>query len=112
MKSRRHGSAVSTVSGSTGSGGGTGNFVARVAQNTVVASRIELKRWGCWRNIRSSGITLEETKELISVTNVGIKQDDLNVLDWDLTDRDQGNFDTKMMVFLWFKEGVTPMHGP
>ena len=31
------------------------------------------------------------------------------MFDWDLTDCDQGNIDTKMMVFLWFKEGVTPM---
>ena len=37
-----------------------------------------------------------------------LKQDDLNVFDWDLTDRDQGNLDTKMMAFMWFKE-VTPM---
>ena len=31
------------------------------------------------------------------------------MFDWDLTDRDQGNIDTKMMVFLWFKDGVTRM---
>ena len=38
-----------------------------------------------------------------------LKQDDLNMFDWDMTDRDQGNFDTKMVVFLHFKEEVTPM---
>ena len=39
-----------------------------------------------------------------------LKQDDLNMFDWDMTDRDQGIFDIKMMmVFLWFKEVVTPM---
>ena len=38
-----------------------------------------------------------------------LKQDDPDVFDWDLTDRDQGNFDTKMMVFLWFKEEVASM---
>ena len=38
-----------------------------------------------------------------------VKQDDLGMFDWDLTDRDQGIFDTKMMVFLWFKREVTSM---
>ena len=42
------------------------------------------------------------------MAKVRLKQDDLNVFDWDLTDRDQGNFDTKMMAFVWFKEEVTP----
>ena len=51
MTSRHHRSAASTVSGSTGSGGNIGIFVARVAQNTFVASRIELVGWSCWRNI-------------------------------------------------------------
>ena len=105
---KHHGSAASTVS-STGSGGSTENFAGRLAQKTFMASRIELKGWGCWRNIRGTGITLDEAKELISVTKARIKQDDLNVFDCDLTDRDQGNFDTRMMVFLWFKEVVTPM---
>ena len=36
MKSRHHGSAASTVAGSTGSGGSTGNLAARVVQNTFV----------------------------------------------------------------------------
>ena len=44
--------SVRSVSGSTGSDGSVGNFAARAAQNTFVASRIELKGWGCWRNIR------------------------------------------------------------
>ena len=38
-----------------------------------------------------------------------LKQDDLNMFDWDMTDRNQGIFDTKMVVFLHFKEEVTPM---
>ena len=109
MKNRHHGSAASTVSGSTGSGGSAENFAGRMAQNTFVASRIELKGWGCWRNMRGTGITLDEAKELVSVTKARIKQDDLDVFDWDLTDCGQGNFDTKMMVFLWFKEEVAPM---
>ena len=36
MRSRHHGSAASTVAGSTGSGGSTGNFAARAVQNTFV----------------------------------------------------------------------------
>ena len=40
---------------------------------------------------------------------VRLKQEDLNLFDWELTDRVHGIFDTKMMVFLWFREGVTPM---
>ena len=99
MKSRHQGSAASTVSGSTGSGGSVGNFAARAAQNTFVASRIELKGWSCWRRH-----SMDETKQLIRMAKARLKQDDLNVFDWDLTDRDQGNLDTKMMAFMWFKE--------
>ena len=33
---------------------------------------------------------------------------DLNKVNWEMTDRDQGHFDIKMMTFLWFNEGVTP----
>ena len=73
-------------------------------QNTFVASRIELKAWGCWRHIPGTGITLKEAKQLISDTKARIKPDDLNMFDWDFTDRDQRNLDIKMMVFLWFKE--------
>ena len=45
----------------------------------------------------------------VNMAKAHLKQDDLNVFDWDLTDRDQGNFDTKMMAFMWFTEEVTPM---
>ena len=109
MKSRHPGSAASTVPGSTGSGGSVGKFAACAAQNTFVASRIELKGWGCWRNIRGTRVTLDEAKQLISMAKARLKQDDLGVFDWDLTDRDQKNFDTKTRAFTWFKEGVTPM---
>ena len=44
------------------------------------------------------------------MTKARLKQEDLNLFDWEPTDSDQGIFDTKMMmVFLWFKEKVTPM---
>ena len=59
-----------------------GNFAPRVMQHIVVASRIELKGWGCWRNIRGTCITLEEAKQLVSMAKARlIKQDDLNVFD-------------------------------
>ena len=61
-----------------------GNFTSRVMQNTFVASRIELKGWGCWRDIRGTSITFEEAKQLVSMAKARLKQDDLNVFDWDL----------------------------
>ena len=72
-----------------------------MASNVFVVSRIELQGWGCWRNIRGTGITLEEAKALVSRAKARIKQDDLHVFDWHLTNRDQGNFDTKMMGVLF-----------
>ena len=50
-KIRHQVSAASTVSGSTGSGGTMGHFTSRLMQNTLVASRIELKGYGSLRNI-------------------------------------------------------------
>ena len=99
LKNRHQGSAASTVYGSTGSGGSVGHFASRTVQNTFVASRIGLKGWGSWRNIKGTGISLEETKTLISTTKARLRLDEMNVFDWDLIDRDQGIFDTKMMVF-------------
>ena len=43
---------------------------------------------------------------LISDTKARVGLDDLSKFDWERTDRDQGNFDTKMMTFLWFDERV------
>ena len=51
---------------------------------------------------------MDEAKQQISLTKAQIKKNDLNMFDWDMTDPDQWIFDTKMMVFLWFKE-VAPM---
>ena len=39
---------------------------------------------------------------MISDTKARMRLDDLNKFDWGRTDRDQGNFDTKMMIFSWF----------
>ena len=76
--------------------------------HTFVASRVELKGWGSWRNSRGTSIT-KEAKQLVCMTEARLDQEDLNFFDWELTDSDQGIFDTEMMVFLWFKEEVTPM---
>ena len=78
MKKRHQGSAASTVAAATGGSGSAVNFAARVMQNTFVASRVELKGWEAWRNIRGYGITLSEAKQLISDTTARIKPDDLN----------------------------------
>ena len=48
-----------------------------MAPNVFVASRIELKGWDCWKDIRGTGITLEEAKALVSMTKTRIKQGDL-----------------------------------
>ena len=70
MKNRNNGSAASTVAASTGSGGSTSNFAPHVMHNTLVASRIGLKRWEIWRNIRGARITMDEARNLVSkITN-------------------------------------------
>ena len=51
---------------------------------------------------------MDEAKDLVSQTKATIPDLDLNKFDWEWTDRDQENFDFKMMTFLWFNEGVTP----
>ena len=51
---------------------------------------------------------MEEAKGLVSQIKAMIPNADLNKFNWDLTDRDQGNSDVKMMTFLWFNENVTP----
>ena len=56
-------------------------------------------------DVRGTGITLEEAKQLVCMTKARLNQEDLNLLDWELADRDQGIVDTKMMEILWFKEG-------
>ena len=52
----------------------------------LLASTVELKGWGSWRNIRRTGITLEEAKQLVCMTKARLEQEDLNLFDWELTD--------------------------
>ena len=87
-----------------------GHATSRMVPQAFVASRVEFKGWSNWRNVRGTGITPEEAKQLVCMTKARLEQEDPNLFDWELTDRDQGIFDTEMMVFLWFKEEVT-LHG-
>ena len=70
-------------------------------------SRVELKGWGVWSRIREIGLTVDKAKELVvqvkSLTPANLH----DKFDWEFTDKDQVNFDLKMMVFLWFKSEVT-----
>ena len=43
--------------------------------------------------MRGTGITLEEAEQLVCMTKALLKQEDLNLFDRELTDRDQGIFD-------------------
>ena len=92
LKNRQQSSAASTVSVSTESGGSGSHFASSTEQLTFVASRVELKGWGSWRNIRGTGITMDEAKQLVNKTMARLKQDDLNMFDWELTDSDWGMF--------------------
>ena len=96
LKNRHNGSAASTVAASSGSGGSISNFAAHVMPNSFIPTRVELKGWEVWRNIRGTGITMDRDRNLASKFN------------WELTDLDQGNLDMKMMIFLCFNECVTP----
>ena len=60
-----------------------------------------------WRNIRGTGITLDEARDLVGKVKILIQDTDMDKFDCDLTARDHRNFDVKMMTFLWFKDGVT-----
>ena len=51
---------------------------------------------------------MDEAKNVASKVETMIPDADANKFNWELTDRDQGNFDVKMMTFLWFHDGVTP----
>ena len=47
---------------------------------------------------------MDEARTLVSDTKATISEADLNKLNWEYTDQDQGNFELKMMAFLCFKE--------
>ena len=63
-----------------------GHLTSRMVPQAFVASRVG---WGSWRNVRGTGITLEEAEQLVCMTKARLKQEDLNLFDRELTDRDQ-----------------------
>ena len=89
-------------------GGSTSNFAAHVMQNTFLATRVELKCWGCGGTSVERGSRWMRLRAWSVKIKTMIPNADLNNFNWELTDRDQGNFDIKIMVFLWFNESVTP----
>ena len=70
-------------------------------------TRIELKGWGVWRKIRETGITVDQARSLAGQVKAITPINHHEKFDWEMTDKDQGYFDLKMMVFLCFKDGVT-----
>ena len=49
---------------------------------------------------------MDEARTLVSEIKSKFSEADLGKFNWDLIDRNQGNFEFKMMVFLWFNEDV------
>ena len=96
------------MTASTSSGGCARKFAVNVMQNTSVASRIELKGWRVWRDTSGTGITLDEARDSVGKVKILIQDTDMDKFDWDLTARDQRDFDIKVMTLLWFKDRVTP----
>ena len=60
-----------------------------------------------WSRIRETGLTVDTAKELVVQVKSLTPANHHDKFDWELTDKDQGNFDLKMMVFMWFKSEVT-----
>ena len=65
LKNRYQGSAASTVSGSTWSGGNMGHFTSRLMQNTFVASRIELKVGAAGKTFEKLALRWETSENLL-----------------------------------------------
>ena len=57
--------------------------------------------------IRATSLLLVRPKELVGQVTSLIPANLHDKFDWELTDKDQGKFDLKMMVFLWFLSEVT-----
>ena len=60
-----------------------------------------------WRNIRGTGITMDEARNLVSKIKTMMPDAYLNKFNWDLADPDRGTVDILMMTFLWFNDGST-----
>ena len=55
-----------------------------------------------WSRIRETGLTGEKAKELVGQVKSITPANHHDKFDWQLTGKDQVNFDLKMMGFLWF----------
>ena len=77
------------MAASSGSGGSTSNFAAHVMPSALLPTRVKLKGWGVWRNIRGTGIRMDEARTLVSDIKTIISEAELNRFNWELTDRDQ-----------------------
>ena len=82
LKERKNGSAASTVAASSGSEGSTSNFAAHVMPNTFTPTRVELKGWEVLRNVRGTGITMDEARTLVTKNKAIISHTDLNKFNW------------------------------
>ena len=107
LKGRHSISAASTVATSSGSGGSHIGPCAPGVASEWLPTRIELKGWSVWRRIREAGITVDQARGLVGQVKSLTPFNHHEKFDWEMTDKDQGYFDLKMIVFLWFKDGVT-----
>ena len=108
LKDKHSISAASTVATSSGCGGSHVGAGIPGGPSVWLPSRIEPKGWGVWSRIRETGLTDEKAKEQVGQVKSLTPAAHHDKFDWELTDKDQGNFDLKMMVFPWFKNEVTP----
>ena len=90
-------SAASTVATSSGSGGSHVCAGIPGGPSVLLPSRIELKGWEVWSRIREIGLTVDKAKELVGQVKSLTPTIHHDKFDWELTDKDQGNFDLKMM---------------
>ena len=78
-----------------GTGGGTGNL-----QAAFVPSRLELKAWGDWDNVRGTAADPNQIRDLVARVKVNMPLNVQGCFDWDAIEQEQGNYELKMMAFL------------
>ena len=101
LKGKHSISAASTVATSSGSGGSHVGCGIPGGPSVWLPSRIELRRWRVWSRIRETGLTVDKVKELVGQVKSLTPAVHHDKFDWEMTDKDQVNFDLKMMVFRW-----------
>ena len=63
-------------------------------------SRIEFKGRGVWSRIRETGLAVDKARDLVGQVKTRTLAVHHDKFECELTDKDQGNFNLKMMVFL------------